>query len=83
MMQKWIPSVADVFEHVGKLGTSPLPAHLWQVPHEVLLVEPEEPVLRLDDTIVLFQNHEGTFCTDYVRTNNYNCALWTENEGHL
>lgn len=64
VMQKWIPSVADAFGHVGKLGTSPLPAHLLWVPHEALLVELAVLVSMLDDTTALFQNHEGTSCED-------------------
>jgi hypothetical protein len=63
-MQKWIPSVAYVFGFVGMLGISPLPVHLLQVHHEVLPVVLAVLVSRLDDTTVLFQNHEGTFCKD-------------------
>jgi hypothetical protein len=61
-MQKWIPSVAGAFGHAGKLGTPPLPAQLLRVPREVLLIELAVLMSMPDDTIALYQNHEGTSC---------------------
>jgi hypothetical protein len=64
VMKKWIPSVVDAFGHEGMPCTSPIPVRLLRVPHEVLLVTLVMLASKLDDTTVLFRNHEGIFCNN-------------------